>query len=337
MTIDKEIQSCLYKIVRENAFLGGLLQEMTFKFDNTSVPTAGICFNQKTAKFELLVNTDFFMGITKGQDGTPAVKNQDERVAILSHEILHFLHNHLFRFSQMDVKMEDRKYWNIAADMSINQFIPNLPNGTIKVDDFKTADGKPFPKFRSMEVYHDLIDQNREKQNTKGKDLTDPNGQPMKDSHGNSIVDKDGKPFQNPDGTPMQGTGNEGSNKNQLDKYKEFDEHDWEALPDEDKERMLREMKNVLNRTIEKTSYSHSSIPGNVQDFLKEIETQLQKFNYKSILKELLKRLLWPRIANLHGNAPISVMVIMLQELLLVRFPSLICTLILLAQFHIRN
>lgn len=310
MTIDKEIQSCLYKIVRENKFLGGLLQEMTFKFDNTSVPSAAICFNQKTAKFELLVNTDFFMGITKGQDGLPIVKNADERVAVLSHEILHFLHNHLFRFSQMDVKMEDRKYWNIAADMSINQFIPNLPNGTIKVDDFKTSDGKEFPKFKSMEFYHELIDKNREKQNTKGKDLTDPSGKPMKDSNGNDIVDKDGKPFQNPDGTPMKGTGNEGSNKNQLDKYKEFDEHDWDALAEEDKERMLREMKNVLTRTIEKTSYTHSSIPGNVQDFLKEIETQLQKFNYKSILKGAIKKTAmaqdressWKRTNKRYGN-----------------------------------
>lgn len=278
-SIEKDIASCLYKILRDNAFIGGLLQELNFKFDNTSVPTAAIYFNPKTSKFELLINTDFFQS-----------KTADEKVAILTHEILHFLHNHLMRFGEMDVPMEDRKYWNIAADMSINQFIPNLPEGCIKVEDFKTADGKVFPKYKSMDVYHDLIDKNREKDKTKGKDLAKPDGTPEKDSHGNDMVDENGKPFQNEDGTPKQGTGNEGSNKNQLDKYKEFDEHDWDALPEEDKERMLREMKNVLNRTIEKTSYSSTSIPGNVQDILKEIETHLQKFNYKAILKAAIKK-----------------------------------------------
>lgn len=279
MALKEDLQNCLYKIIRIDPFSGALLQEMTFKFDNGSIPTAAIYFNQKTAKFELLVNTNFFESL-----------EQNQKVAVLKHEILHFLHNHLMRFSQMDVKPDDRKYWNIAADMAINQYIKDLPDGCIKVSDFKTADGKPFPAFKTMEEYYELIDKNREKEKTKGKDLTKPDGTPEKDSHGNDIVDEKGQSFKNEDGTPQQGTGNEGSNKNQLDKYKEFDQHDWDGLPEEDKERMLREMKKVVERTIEKTSYSHSSIPGSVKDFLKEIETYLQKFNYKAILKEAIKR-----------------------------------------------
>lgn len=290
VNIKEELQRCLYSIIRNNPFVGALLQEMTFKFDNQRIPTAAIHYDTKTAKFELLLNTDYFMGISKAQDGTPAVKNSDERTAILMHEILHFLHNHLFRFQQMNVDPKDRMYWNIAADMAINQYIPHLPEGTIKVDSFKMANGSPFPKFKSMEEYYDLINSNREKDKTKGKDLSDGKGKPEKDSHGNPIVDKNGKPYENGDGTPMQGTGNEGSNKDILDKYEPFDDHDWDGLSDEEKERMIREMKNVLNRTIEKTSYSHSSVPGFVQDFLQEIESHLKKFNYKAILKEAIKK-----------------------------------------------
>ena len=279
MSLKDDLQNCMYKIIRTDPFSGALLQEMTFKFDNQNIPTAAIYYNQKTAKFELLVNTDFFQSLTT-----------EQKVAVLKHEILHFLHNHLLRFSQMEVKMENRKYWNIAADMAINQFIRDLPEGTIKVSDFKTADGKPFPTFKTMEEYYDLIQKNREEDKTKDKDLADQDGKPNKDSHGNDMVDGEGKPFLDKDGKSMKGTGNEGANKNVLDKYKEFDQHDWDGLPEEDKERMLREMKKVVERTIEKTSYSHSSIPGSVKDFLQEIETYLQKFNYKAILKNAIKR-----------------------------------------------
>lgn len=290
MNIKEELQRCIYGIVKSQQFMGSLLQEMTSKFDNFTVPTAGITYNKKTAKFELLVNTDYFMGVTKGEDGTPHVKSTDERTAILMHEILHFLHNHLFRFQQMNIDMKDRMYWNIAADMAINQYIQHLPKGCIDVKNFKTADGKAFPKFKAMEEYFDLIDKNREKDKTKGKDLSDSKGKPQKDSHGNDIVDKNGKAFQNPDGTPQQGTGNEGSNKEQLDKYQPFDDHEWDGLSEDEKERMIREMKNVLQRTIEKTSSTHSSVPGSVKDFLKEIESHLKKFNYKAILKEAIKK-----------------------------------------------
>lgn len=288
--VTKELQRCLYEIIKTSPFIGSLLQEMTFKFDNHTVPTAGVTFNNKTAKFELLVNTDFFMGKAKDPDGNPIITDSKQRTAILTHEILHFLHNHLFRFQQMEVKGENRMFWNIAADMAINQYIPNLPKGCIKVEDFKTADKKPFPKLKSMEEYYDLIQKNREGDKTKGEDLVDQKGNPKNDSHGNQMVDKNGNPYQNPDGSAMQGTGNEGSNKDILDKYQPFDEHDWDGLSEEEKERMIREMKNVLQRTIEKTSYSHSTVPGSVADLIKEIDAHLQKFNYKAILKQAIKK-----------------------------------------------
>lgn len=279
MNVRDELQRCLYHIVRSSPFIGALLQEMTFKFSN-EIPTAAVSYNKKTTKFELLLNTDFFVQRKSGE----------ERIAILMHEILHFLHNHLFRFQQMNVKPEDRMYWNIAADMAINQYIQNLPEECIHVKNFKMADGNQFPPFKTMEEYFDLIMKNREGDKTKGKDLVDEKGDPLKDSHGNSIADKNGKPFKGEDGKPVQGTGNEGSNKEELDKYKPFDQHDWDDLSEEEKERMVREMKNVLNRTIEKTNYDHSSVPGFVKDFIQEIETYLQKFNYKAILKEAIKR-----------------------------------------------
>jgi len=273
MTKTEELlQSCIYKIVRDNAFIGGLLQELTFKFSN-EVPTAAIGFDKKTQKYELYFNLDFFQKMEK-----------EQRIAVLMHEILHFLHKHLFRWMQMKVDEKDRFLWNIAADMAINQYIENLPKGSISIDNYKDAKGQPFPKFQPMEAYYDLIQQNREGDKTKGQDLKDPNGEPSKDKNGNSIVDPNGKPYDS------KGTGNEGSNKEELDKYTAMDEHKWEDLSDEEKERMAREAEKLIKRTIEKTAYSHSNIPGYVEDFLKDLSAYLRKLNYKAILRNAIKK-----------------------------------------------
>ncbi len=253
--VEELLQSCIYQIVRDNPFIGGLLQELTFKFNN-SIPTAAIGFNKTTQKYELLFNLEFF----KKHDKTA-------RIAILTHEILHFLHKHLFRWQLMDVKMEDRFLWNIAADMAINQYIKGLPEGGIDVKDYKLKDGTPFPKFLTMEQYYDLIQQNRD-QEQKGK--------PQKEKDEN--------------GEPKMGTGNEGPNKEQLDKYEPFDEHNWDELSDEEKERMAREAEKLVKRTIEKTAYSSSNVPGYVNDFLTELETFLRKLNYKAILRAAIKK-----------------------------------------------
>ena len=262
MTKTEELlQASIYHIVRENPFIGGLLQELTFKFNN-EIPTAAIGFNKQTQKYELLFNLTYFGNNTK-----------EARIAILTHEILHFLHKHLFRWQLMNIKMEDRFLWNIAADMAINQFITGLPEGCIDVKKYKQADGTAFPLFQTMEQYYDLIQKNRDPEQ-KDKEQKDAKGNPQKDK----------------DGNPVMGTGNEGSNKEELDKYEPMDEHSWDKLSDEEKERMAREAEKLIKRTIEKTSYSHTSIPGYAQDFLNVLETFLKKLNYKAILQAAIKK-----------------------------------------------
>lgn len=262
MTKTEELlQSALYQIVRENPFIGGFLQELTFKFNN-QIPTAAIGYNKQTQKYELLFNLTYFNKLGK-----------EARMAILMHEVLHFLHKHLFRWSLIDVKEEDRMLWNIAADMAINQYINGLPEGGIDVKNFKTDTG-PFPNYQTMETYHELLSKNRKGNETKGK--------PQKDKNGNEMKDQNGQ--------PVMGTGNEGPNKEELDKFTPMDEHIWDNLTDEEKERMAREAEKLIKRTIEKTAYSHSSVPGFVEDFLKELDSFLRKLNYKAILRAAIKK-----------------------------------------------
>lgn len=236
----KALQSALYYLCNQQPFYGALLQELVIKY-TPGVPTAGISFNKDMDQFEIYLNPEFFCNLTT-----------EQRVAVMHHEILHFTNKHLFRLPFLTAKEEDRQLYNMAGDMSINQYIPNLPEGCIDVKDWKqekpgkTAKDKPteepFPTFQSMETYYELLKNNKK------------------------------------------------ANQKNFEGYKEFDSHDWEQLDEETKKKMLEEAKKVLKRTIEKTSQTHSSVPDSIKDLLQEIETLTSSLNYKQILKQVLKR-----------------------------------------------
>lgn len=236
------LQSSIYYLTDAEAFYGGLLQEMTVKY-TSMVPTAGITFNVKVQQYEIYINPHFFFSLTNQQ-----------RVAVFHHEILHFTNKHLFRLPFTDDKVsgEEKKYFNIAGDMAINQFIPNLPSGCVDVKEWKLDDGSLFPTLRNMEEYHDLIKkeskQQKENPNTKGN------------------VNK------------------------KLDSFKDFDQHFWDNLDEETKKQMLDEAKKIIKRTVEKTQYSHTNVPDSIKDLLEEIDSLTASINYKQILKNVIRK-----------------------------------------------
>jgi len=227
------IQSSTYYTISQDPFIGGLIQELTVKFNTSSVPTAGITYNKKISKYELYINPDWFSKL-----------KLEERAAVLTHEVLHFTNKHLFRLPFLDIEDKERQLYNVAADMAINQYIRNLPKGCIDVKDWKAKGGTPFPNFRSMEEYYQLIKENQEENKDKIKEYGD---QP-------------------------------------------FDSHDWDKLSDDDKERMIKEARELLQRTIEKTCKNSSMIPESIKDMLQEFEEELKKLNYKAILQKAIKK-----------------------------------------------
>lgn len=81
------------------------------KYFTKSVKTAGVCLNGINC--ELAISPKFWNKLTK-----------NEKVAVMIHEIMHIAHNHVI--THRDYK--DKKLFNIAADVYINQFIDNLPD-----------------------------------------------------------------------------------------------------------------------------------------------------------------------------------------------------------------
>jgi predicted metal-dependent peptidase len=246
------LQNAIYKLTLSEAFYGNLLQELTIKY-TMQVPTAGITFNQKASQYEVYIYPQFFLSLTN-----------EQRVATFQHEVLHFTNKHLFRLPFLDANIadEDKKLYNIAGDMAINQFIRDLPKGCVDVAQWKLDDGSAFPTFQNMETYNELIKSEKQKQKKNGKDQGEGKG-----------------------GDKTKGNVNE-----QMDKYREFDKHMWDSLDEETKKKMLEEAKKLIKRTVEKTSYSHSIVPDSVKDLLDEIDKLSFGINYKQILKAVLKR-----------------------------------------------
>ena len=88
------------------------------------VSTAAVTFDS-SGDIELLVNPSFFIDEL----------NVDERVAVIMHELLHVVLQHL---SRLDWKKHNPQLLNLAADIVVNQYVKPwpLPEGAVTLATF---------------------------------------------------------------------------------------------------------------------------------------------------------------------------------------------------------
>jgi predicted metal-dependent peptidase len=107
----KLIENAVIQLIQDDRFYGEFLQYMKLNIDH-KIPTAGV--NVINGQVQLYVNPEFWNKYdTYAQSG------------ILKHECLHIMHEHLNRMTWSPEA-------NIAADVAINQFIPQF--GTVLND-----------------------------------------------------------------------------------------------------------------------------------------------------------------------------------------------------------
>lgn len=261
MSTDNALELALFTLRNEQEFMGGLLQELNMKYSN-DVPSGGITFNKALDQYEIHLNPTYFKEHL----------NNDLRVGLLHHEIQHFTSKHLLRFDMGKHSPEDSKIMNYAGDMAINQYLPHIAKGCptcphdteekfleakcpgiwIDVNNFKLDDGSPFPKLKNMEFYYDLIKEEKKKQ----KD--NPN--------------------------------TKGNVNQKIPETHHTDVHTWEEVDEETRQQMIKEAKKLIKRTIEKTSFGSSRVPGSIKDLLEELETMDSGINAKRILQNAIKK-----------------------------------------------
>lgn len=283
----RSLASAIYECSKTHPFLGSVLQCLTISYGH-QIPTAGIMFNTDAKRWDMIINPFFFC------------KKLDllQQKAVLLHELSHITHKHPMRVPFLKISPRKRMLMNIAADMAINQFIKNLPNGcpscpppgsppelfkqhsetslcpgkAIFVEDYHDIDEKtnkqiPWEKNRTMEYYY-------EKLITRFDD-------PDKNEDGDGEGDGSG-------GGNGKDKGNAGGGAETQDLPDTIDEHMWDGASEEGD--MLDATEELMKRAMVKARLDYSSLPDSVKELLEDIKVRRAELNYKALIMAAMKR-----------------------------------------------
>lgn len=134
------------KLLITEPYFGNFLLGIN-KYENKKIPTA--CVSLENINPCLHINPEFF----------ESLKTDEERIAVLKHECLHLGYMHLLMISDF----ENKKLFNIAADIEINQYINNLPEGCIFIDDVEKELNIKLKRNAGTKYYYDALKKVQEK------------------------------------------------------------------------------------------------------------------------------------------------------------------------------
>ena len=108
-------------LMLKEPYYGFFLITLNKLWDSKRVPTAGVSKNG--INYQLAINPEFWEGL-----------NENQRLGILKHELLHIAFGHLTTF----FKFSNHKLANVAMDMEINQYIESswLPGGEYSKEEY---------------------------------------------------------------------------------------------------------------------------------------------------------------------------------------------------------
>jgi predicted metal-dependent peptidase len=126
------------RLLKDEPFFASLSRRVE-KVSSNAIPTAAVGLNREAMQYEFLYNPTFMEGLTDAQ-----------RRGVIVHEFYHLVFRHVSNRRPALVIRDPKtffKFWNIAADLSINCLIgaENLPENCC------IPGGKSFEDFPSME------------------------------------------------------------------------------------------------------------------------------------------------------------------------------------------
>jgi len=220
-------------LILEEPFYGLFLVGLnkTFRKD---IPTAGV--SKHGIGVQLAVNPDFFQALSL-----------EHRIGLVKHELLHISFGHL---TIRDL-YADKKLFNIAADLEINQYIASdyLPEGGLTLNSFPEL---KLPVKAGTKEYYDLLQQAKE-------EGTSPSLDDLLDQmNGDSPYDH------------MT--------------WDEFDE-----LSEADKKLIQKQVEHQLKEVADQTEKRCGSIPGELADLISRLRhVEPAKFDWKGYLRRFV-------------------------------------------------
>ena len=213
-------------------FLIGLQKEFTKDCDTAGVGKHGI-------GMRLVINPDFF-----------AELSELHQQGLLKHELLHIAFGHLI----LADKYPDKKLFNIAADIEINQYIDRnmLPDGGLTLDTFKEL---RLPRKAGTGEYYKLLQQTMDKK-------------------GNSSC------------APLQNI------LDQMNGNSQYCHKHWEEvteLPEASKKLVQKQYEHQMKQTAEEIQKKHGTKPGELAEIIERLfKVEPPKFNWKQYLKRFI-------------------------------------------------
>jgi predicted metal-dependent peptidase len=139
--VNNEISKCINKLLIVEPFYAHIISGIVRKI-TLDVNTAAVGLSDNT--IFLLINPDYFLN---------ELKTTNDRIAVIKHEILHLVFRHLFRWENFP----NKKIYNIAADIVVNQYINErwiLPTNAITLEIFEELE---LFKFKDVGYYYNEL------------------------------------------------------------------------------------------------------------------------------------------------------------------------------------
>lgn len=262
------LATAIYSCSKNHPFLGSVLQCLNISYGHT-IPTAGIMFNTDAKRWDMLINPYFFC----------KKLNDDQRRAVLLHELNHITHKHPLRVPFLKISARKRMLMNIAADMAINQFIKDLPKGCNQCPPVESS--QPCPNEmcpgRCIDVndYYDLDEKTNAKKPWQLNQTME------------HYYEKLMTRFQDPD-DEEEGDGNAGGGADTSDLPNTIDEHMWDGAAEE--KDMLEATEELVKRAMVKARLSYEDLPGHIKELLEDIKARRAELNYKALILAAMKK-----------------------------------------------
>ena len=235
-TVQDQLSRISKTLIFTEPFYGIFLIGMQKEF-NKNIATAGV--GKHGIGMRLVINPDFF-----------AELSEPHQQGLLKHELLHIAFGHII----MADKYPNKKLFNIAADIEINQYIDSnmLPAGGLTLDTFKDL---RLPKRAGTSEYYKLLQQTMDKNGNSSNSALQ------------SILD-------------------------QMDGKSQYDHKLWDEvtdLPEAEKKLVQKQYEHQMKTTAEEIQKKHGNIPGELAEIIEKLFIlEPPKFNWKQYLKRFI-------------------------------------------------
>jgi predicted metal-dependent peptidase len=220
-------------LILDEPFYGLFLIGLNKSYIKT-IPTAGV--KKHGIGAQLVINPDYFMSL-----------GEKHRIGLIKHELLHISFGHLMTGDLYP----DKKLFNIAADLEINQYIGAdfLPDGGLTLNTFPELN---LPPKAGTDTYYDLLQQAQQDGTSPSLDSL------LNQMDGNS-------PYCHPG-------------------WQDFDE-----LSEADKKLVQKQIEHQLKETAEQTEKRRGTVPGELAQIMERLfHVEPPKFDWKGYLRRFV-------------------------------------------------